>query len=160
MSTVEVVQYRGSTQQQKIYPSHGTEHPLPTVFMISPTCIMISSHGTEHPHGTQDICPGYHDIPHGTEHTLYRVIINENTIKFIKHYLQKPIQHSIIAKRNKKNVFLLNTRPNRMPAPQNLLNIFRTMLLLINCEVHTGKYSDRSLDVRTERSEIRKKIEV
>ena len=25
------------------------------------------------------------------------------------------------------------------------------MLLLTNCEVHTGKYSDRSLDVRTER---------
>ena len=29
------------------------------------------------------------------------------------------------------------------------------MLLLTNCEVHTGKYSDRSLDVRTERSEVR-----
>ena len=28
------------------------------------------------------------------------------------------------------------------------------MLLLTNCEVHTGKYSDRSLDVRTERSEV------
>ena len=27
------------------------------------------------------------------------------------------------------------------------------MLLLTNCEVHAGKYSDRSLDVRTERSE-------
>ena len=27
------------------------------------------------------------------------------------------------------------------------------MLLLTNCEVRTGKYSDRSLDVRTERSE-------
>ena len=25
------------------------------------------------------------------------------------------------------------------------------MLLLTNCEIHTGKYSDRSLDVRTER---------
>ena len=30
----------------------------------------------------------------------------------------------------------------------------RTMLLLTNCEVHTGKYSDRSLDVRTEQSEF------
>ena len=29
------------------------------------------------------------------------------------------------------------------------------MLLLTNCEVLTGKYSDRSLDVRTERSEVR-----
>ena len=27
------------------------------------------------------------------------------------------------------------------------------MLLLTNCEVHTGKYSDRSFEVRTERSE-------
>ena len=31
------------------------------------------------------------------------------------------------------------------------------MLLLTNCEVHTGKYSDRSLDARTERSEFRTK---
>ena len=31
------------------------------------------------------------------------------------------------------------------------------MLLLTNCEVHTGPYSDRSLDVRTERSNIRTK---
>ena len=31
------------------------------------------------------------------------------------------------------------------------------MLLLTNCEVHTRKYSDRSLDVRTERSEVRTK---
>ena len=31
------------------------------------------------------------------------------------------------------------------------------MLLLTNGEVHTGKYSDRSLDVRTERSEVRTK---
>ena len=28
-----------------------------------------------------------------------------------------------------------------------------TKLLLTNCEFHTGKYSDRSLDVRTEGSE-------
>ena len=28
------------------------------------------------------------------------------------------------------------------------------MLLLTNCEVHTGKYSDRSFEVRTERSEF------
>ena len=33
----------------------------------------------------------------------------------------------------------------------------RTMLLLTNCEVHTGKYSDCSLDVRTEQSEVRMK---
>ena len=31
------------------------------------------------------------------------------------------------------------------------------MLLLTNCEVHTGKYLDRSFEVRTERSEVRKK---
>ena len=28
------------------------------------------------------------------------------------------------------------------------------MLLLTNCEVHTGKYLDRSFEVRTERSEL------
>ena len=28
------------------------------------------------------------------------------------------------------------------------------MLLLTNCEVHMGKYSDRSFEVRTERGEI------
>ena len=32
-----------------------------------------------------------------------------------------------------------------------------TMLLLTNCEVQTGKYLDRSFDVRTERSEVRTK---
>ena len=32
-----------------------------------------------------------------------------------------------------------------------------TMLLLTNCEVLTGKYSDRSFEVRTERSEVRTK---
>ena len=31
------------------------------------------------------------------------------------------------------------------------------MLLLTNCEVHTGKYLDRSFEVRTERSEVRTK---
>ena len=31
------------------------------------------------------------------------------------------------------------------------------MLLLTNCEVHTGKYSDRSFDVRTEQSEYEKR---
>ena len=39
-----------------------------------------------------------------------------------------------------------------------LLNVFHTsknnMLLLTNCEVHTGKYLDRSFEVRTERSEL------
>ena len=30
---------------------------------------------------------------------------------------------------------------------------YNNMLLLTNCEVHTGKYLDRSLDLRTERSE-------
>ena len=34
------------------------------------------------------------------------------------------------------------------------------MILLTNCEVHTGKYSDRSFEVRTERSEIRTKTKV
>ena len=29
-------------------------------------------------------------------------------------------------------------------------NMFSTMLLLTNCEVHKAKYSDRSFDVRTE----------
>ena len=28
------------------------------------------------------------------------------------------------------------------------------MLLLTNCEVHTGKYCDRSFEVQTERSEV------
>ena len=32
-----------------------------------------------------------------------------------------------------------------------------TMLLLTNCEVHAGKYLDRSFEVRTERSEVRTK---
>ena len=31
------------------------------------------------------------------------------------------------------------------------------MLLLTNCEVHTGKYLDRSFEVQTERSEVRTK---
>ena len=31
------------------------------------------------------------------------------------------------------------------------------MLLLTNFEVHTGKYLDRSFEVRTERSEVRTK---
>ena len=31
------------------------------------------------------------------------------------------------------------------------------MLLLTNCEVHTGKYLGRSFEVRTERSEVRTK---
>ena len=31
------------------------------------------------------------------------------------------------------------------------------MLLLTNCEVHTGKYLDRIFEVRTERSEVRTK---
>ena len=31
------------------------------------------------------------------------------------------------------------------------------MLLLTNCEVHTGKYLDRSFEVRTERSEAHTK---
>ena len=45
---------------------HGTEHPSrysrypPTFIMVSPTVLKISPHG--------------HDIPHGTAHTLYRVI--------------------------------------------------------------------------------------
>ena len=30
-------------------------------------------------------------------------------------------------------------------------NLFHTMLLLTNCEVHTGKYLDHSFEVRTER---------
>ena len=34
------------------------------------------------------------------------------------------------------------------------------MLLLTNCEVHTGKYLDRSFEVRTERSEVRTKTKV
>ena len=33
-----------------------------------------------------------------------------------------------------------------------------TMLLLTNCEVHTGKYLDRSFEVRTERSETKVQI--
>ena len=33
------------------------------------------------------------------------------------------------------------------------------MLLLTNREFHMGKYSDRSLDARTERSEVRMKNE-
>ena len=32
-----------------------------------------------------------------------------------------------------------------------------SMLLLTNCEVYTGKYLDRSFEVRTERSEVRTK---
>ena len=34
---------------------------------------------------------------------------------------------------------------------------YMIMLLLTNCEVHTGKYLDRSFEVRTERSEVRTK---
>ena len=35
--------------------------------------------------------------------------------------------------------------------------IVHIMLLLTNCEVHTGEYSDRSLDVRTEQSKVHTK---
>ena len=35
--------------------------------------------------------------------------------------------------------------------------MYNTMLLLTNCEVYTGKYSDRSFEVRTERSEVHTK---
>ena len=38
-----------------------------------------------------------------------------------------------------------------------IVYLYDIMLLLTNCEVHTGKYSNRSLDVRTERSEVRTK---
>ena len=34
------------------------------------------------------------------------------------------------------------------------------MVLLTNCEVHTEKYSDRSFEVRIERSEVRTKAEI
>ena len=34
------------------------------------------------------------------------------------------------------------------------------MLLLTNCEVHTGKYLDRSFEVRTEQTEVRTKTRV
>ena len=34
---------------------------------------------------------------------------------------------------------------------------YNNMLLLTNCEVRTGKYLDRSFEVRTERSEVRTK---
>ena len=34
------------------------------------------------------------------------------------------------------------------------------MLLLINWEVHTRKYSDRSFEVRTEQSEVRTQAKV
>ena len=41
--------------------------------------------------------------------------------------------------------------------PQKIKKIDDIMLLLTNCEVHTGKYLDRSFEVRTERSEVRTK---
>ena len=43
---------------------------------------------------------------------------------------------------------------------QKLKKVVRIMLLLTNCEVHTGKYLDRSFEVRTERSEVRTKTKV
>ena len=36
----------------------------------------------------------------------------------------------------------------------------KNMLLFTNCEVYTGRYSERSLDVQTERSEVRTKTKV
>ena len=36
-------------------------------------------------------------------------------------------------------------------SPDLLLHSAHTMLLLTNCGVHTGKYLDRSFEVRTER---------
>ena len=35
--------------------------------------------------------------------------------------------------------------------------VYDIMLLLTDCEVHAGKYSDRSFEVRSERSEVRTK---
>ena len=39
----------------------------------------------------------------------------------------------------------------------NRVSSCHTMLLLTNCEVHTGKYLDRSFEVRTERNEVHTK---
>ena len=58
---------------------HSTEHP-PRYSRYPPTFIMVSPTVLNTPHGTQDIPHGTHDIPHGTEHphgtahTLYRVV--------------------------------------------------------------------------------------
>ena len=41
--------------------------------------------------------------------------------------------------------------PDKVPNVKRSKNI---MLLLTKCEVHTGKYSDRSFEVLTERSEV------
>ena len=38
-----------------------------------------------------------------------------------------------------------------------IFELWYIMLLLTNCEVHTGKYLYRSFEVRTERSEVRTK---
>ena len=86
MSTVGDTQYRGVLCTPTVLNvPHGTQdnphgtHDIPTV-------VKVSLHGTEHPHGTQDIPHGTHDIPtvlntptvlstpHGTAHTLYRVV--------------------------------------------------------------------------------------
>ena len=65
---------------------HGTEHP-PRYSRYPPTFIMISPHGTEHPPRYSRYPPRYSwypprywtpptvlSTPHGTAHTLYRVI--------------------------------------------------------------------------------------
>ena len=40
---------------------------------------------------------------------------------------------------------------------EDIVNTHNTMLLLTNCEAHTGKYSDCSFEVQTERSEVHTK---
>ena len=45
----------------------GTHDIPPRYSRYPPTCIMIP-HSTEHPHSTQDNPHGTHDVPHGTEH--------------------------------------------------------------------------------------------
>ena len=91
LSTVGDVQYRGGYHDARggyheyrggcsvpwgeksivIWMPHGTEHP-PRYSWYPPTCILIS------PHGTQISKDG---TPHGTAHTLYRVVIGLQTGK-------------------------------------------------------------------------------
>ena len=101
MHVGEYYEYRGvfSTVEGNLWYLH-TPMVLntPTVLMISPTCIMISTngtqiakvhHGTEHPHGTHDIpmciliCLLVLSIPHGTQD-------NPHSTHVIPHVTEHP----------------------------------------------------------------------
>ena len=81
MSTTAIVRYRGVYHLMLFEYFHCTEHPhgpfdIPTIITISPMVLNI-------PNGTQQ-------IPHGTEHKLYRVMIHQHSQQVVVYMSQNP----------------------------------------------------------------------